>query len=180
MKALVTGGGGFLGFRIVQMLHERGDEVTVLGRHNYPHVDKAGIPAVVADIRDGEALRKAFTGMDAVFHVAAIPGIWGRKKTFWEINVVGTRRVLEMCRRLRILLHEKASMAFLIWIPERTDRIEAHSFACCRQSILGPARIVEGGCQHQVAVNEVRVERNGPSYSGYGLFKPALYQVNVA
>lgn len=98
MKALVTGGGGFLGFRIVQMLHERGDEVTVLGRHHYPHVEKAGIPAVVADIRDGEALRRAFAGMDAVFHVAAIPGIWGRKRTFWEINVVGTRRVLETCR----------------------------------------------------------------------------------
>lgn len=98
MKALITGGGGFLGFRIAQMLHERGDAVTVLGRRHYPHVEKAGIPAVVADIRDGEALRQAFAGMDAVFHVAAIPGIWGRRRTFWETNVIGTRRVLDACR----------------------------------------------------------------------------------
>ena len=98
MKALITGGGGFLGFRIAQMLHERGDEVTVLGRRHYPHVEKAGISAVVADIRDGEALRRAFAGMDAVFHVAAIPGIWGRRRTFWETNVIGTRRVLDACR----------------------------------------------------------------------------------
>ena len=98
MKALVTGGGGFLGFRIAQMLHERGDQVTVLGRHQYPHVEKAGIPAIIADVRDVDALRRVFRGIDAVFHVAALPGIWGRRKKFWEINVGGTRHVLDACR----------------------------------------------------------------------------------
>lgn len=98
MKALVTGGGGFLGFRIARMLQERGDQVTVLGRRHYPHVEKAGIPAIVADIRDVDALRRAFRGIDAVFHIAAIPGIWGRRKTFWEINVLGTRHVIDACR----------------------------------------------------------------------------------
>ena len=98
MKALVTGGGGFLGFRIARMLQERGDQVTVLGRRHYPHVEKAGIPVIVADIRDVDALQRAFRGIDAVFHVAAIPGIWGRRKTFWEINVRGTRHVVDACR----------------------------------------------------------------------------------
>ncbi len=98
MKAVVTGGGGFLGFRIARMLQERGDQVTVLGRRHYPHVEKAGIPAIVADIRDVDALQRAFRGIDAVFHVAAIPGIWGRRKMFWEINVRGTRYVVEACR----------------------------------------------------------------------------------
>lgn len=97
MKALVTGGGGFLGTRIVQMLHDRGDEVVALGRTRYPHHEKSGIPTIQCDIRDGQALARAFEGCDSVFHVAALAGIWGKRSSFWEINVEGTRRVIEAC-----------------------------------------------------------------------------------
>lgn len=98
MKAVVTGGGGFLGFRIAQMLHKRGDEVTVLGRRHYPHVEQAGIRQVQVDIRDAVAVRGASESTDVVFHVAAVPGIWGKRKDFWAINVGGTRNVLDACR----------------------------------------------------------------------------------
>ncbi len=98
MKALVTGGGGFLGGRIVRMLHARGDAVVALGRRDYPHLHEAGIRTIQADVRDLEAVRRACRGMDVVFHAAAIPGIWGKRKTFWEINVEGTRHVIDGCR----------------------------------------------------------------------------------
>jgi len=98
MKALVTGGGGFLGSRIVQMLHERGDEVTALGRNRYPHHEQAGIRTIQANLGDAEAIRRACEGVDTVFHVGALTGIWGKKRVFWETNVEGTRNVIDACR----------------------------------------------------------------------------------
>ncbi len=99
MKALVTGGGGFLGGRIARMLHDRGHEVIALGRSRYPQLEQAGIATVQADVCDGPALSSAFRGVEVVFHAAACVGIWGRRRTFWEVNVQGTRNVIEACRR---------------------------------------------------------------------------------
>ena len=99
MKALVTGGGGFLGGKIVDLLLARGDDVTALGRHQYPRLERAGIKTVQADLRDATAVREVCRGMDVVFHVAAVTGIWGRRQTFWEINVDGTRNVIDACRQ---------------------------------------------------------------------------------
>ncbi len=98
MKALVIGGGGFLGSRIARMLHERGDQVTVLGRRRYPQLEAVGITAVQGDLRDAGALGRACKGKDVVFHLAAKIGIWGKRRTFWEINVAGTENVIEACR----------------------------------------------------------------------------------
>jgi len=97
MKTLVTGGGGFLGSRIAQMLDERGDDVLVLGRSRYPHHERTGIATIRADIRDRDALRRAFQGVEVVFHTAALAGIWGPRKLFWETNVEGTRNVIDSC-----------------------------------------------------------------------------------
>ena len=99
MKALVTGGGGFLGSRIAEMLHERGDVVTVLGRRPYPHLHHKGIATVQADVRDVLALSEACADMDVVFHVAANTKLWGRRRPIWEINVDGTHNVIAACQQ---------------------------------------------------------------------------------
>src|SRR5437016_2348821 len=99
MKALVTGGGGFLGRRIVEMLVGRGDRVRVIGRQKYPELEAVGVGCVQADIRSAGDCSTACMGMDAVFHVAALAGIWGDKKIFHGINVLGTRNVIEGCKR---------------------------------------------------------------------------------
>ncbi|MHC5109588.1 MAG: NAD-dependent epimerase/dehydratase family protein [Planctomycetota bacterium] len=98
MKALVTGGGGFLGTRIAQLLHARGDEVMALGRNRYPHLEAVGIETVQSDLRDAEAIDVACEGMDVVFHVGAVAGIWGTSEMFWDINAGGTANVLAACR----------------------------------------------------------------------------------
>ncbi|MCP4246066.1 MAG: NAD-dependent epimerase/dehydratase family protein [bacterium] len=99
MKALVTGGGGFLGGAIVRQLHARSHRVIALGRNRYPDLERIGIATIQADIRDAEALRTACAGVDVVLHVAALPGIWGKRRDFWTINVDGTRNVIDACRR---------------------------------------------------------------------------------
>ena len=96
MQILVTGGGGFLGSHIATRLHERGDVVYVLGRRKYAY---KGIESIQTDIRDREAVFNACNNMDVVFHAAAIPNIWGDKKEFFDINVEGTRNVIDACRK---------------------------------------------------------------------------------
>jgi len=98
MNVLVTGGGGFLGGRVVRMLLDRGDSVAVFGRSRYPQFDGTGVRCIQGDIRDTPTLQAACTGMDAVVHTAGLPGIWGRKSDFWSINFDGTRSVLAACR----------------------------------------------------------------------------------
>ncbi len=102
LKTLITGGGGFLGSVIAKMLHDRGDDVTVLGRNTYPQLKRYGIKTVQADVTDRDSVLQVCKGMDVVFHVAALAAIWGRRKDFWNINVEGTRNVIDACRRLGI------------------------------------------------------------------------------
>ena len=94
MKALVTGGGGFLGGAIVRKLLARGDEVRSFSR------TPAAIPVAQfhADLTDTAALTRAMAGRDIVYHVAAKAGVWGPYREFERVNVRGTESVLEACR----------------------------------------------------------------------------------
>ena len=96
MRALVTGGGGFLGGGIARALHENNHDVSIVGRRKYSHLPK-DIKSFQGDIRDFDFLRKSFSGVDTVFHTAAFPGIWGRAEDFYSINVDGTHNVIKAC-----------------------------------------------------------------------------------
>ncbi len=98
MKALVTGGGGFLGGVIVRMLRERGDQVRSFSRGAYPELEKLGVEQAQGDLTDSAALLKAAAGCDIIFHVAAKAGIWGGYDEFYQANVIGTENVLAACR----------------------------------------------------------------------------------
>jgi len=97
MKALVTGGGGFLGFAIVQKLRERGDEVRSFSRGAYPAFADLGVEAVQGSLDDQAAVREAVAGCDIVFHVAAKAGVWGSADSYHRTNVLGTENVLRAC-----------------------------------------------------------------------------------
>ncbi len=99
MRALVTGGGGFLGGAIVRLLRERGDEVLSYSRGAYPALAELGVEHHQGDLTDAEALARAVEGCDAVFHVAARPGVSCRYQDYYRPNVLGTESVLAACRR---------------------------------------------------------------------------------
>lgn len=107
MKALVTGGGGFLGRHIVAKLLARGDTVRVLGRRGHADLEKMGVEMMCADLQDAMAVERACLGMETVFHVAARAGYWGSWQTYYGPNVVGTQNVLNGCRKagLRKLIY---------------------------------------------------------------------------
>lgn len=101
MKALVTGGNGFLGRYIVEELLARGYAVTSLSRRAAPELEALGARTVQCDLADAPAVERALAshgGHDTVFHVAALTGIWGPYADYHRANVVGTESVLAACR----------------------------------------------------------------------------------
>lgn len=97
MRALVTGGGGFLGSAIARKLRERGDDVRVFGRGNYPDLEAVGIDCYRGDLNDAGAVSAACEDRDVVFHVAGKVGLWGAYEEYFAANVTGTRNVLKAC-----------------------------------------------------------------------------------
>lgn len=132
MHALVTGGGGFLGRYVVEQLVSRGDRVRVYSRRRYPELDALGVDSHVGDLKDVESVAAACRGMETVFHTAAIPGVWGPWKTFYETNTLGTEHVLAGCR--------KAGVANLIYTSSPSVVYDGRPHEGGDESLTYPAR----------------------------------------
>jgi nucleoside-diphosphate-sugar epimerase len=102
VRALVTGGGGFLGAAVVRRLVARGDSVRSLTRGAYPELDALGVQTVRGDVADAAVVRAAAADCDVVFHIAAKAGIWGPSADYRRSNVDGARHVLDACRVQRV------------------------------------------------------------------------------
>ncbi|MFN9719860.1 MAG: NAD-dependent epimerase/dehydratase family protein [Planctomycetota bacterium] len=98
MKTLVTGGGGFLGLYLVEQLLQQGHSVRVFCRGKYSALDQLGVEVVQGDLRDPESVGQACRNIEAVFHSAAVPGVWGAWEHYHRINTSGTQNVLNACR----------------------------------------------------------------------------------
>lgn len=98
MRALVTGGGGFLGSAIVRQLRSRGDQVVSFSRGAYPELEALGVEQRHGDLATLDAVVDAAKGCDIVFHVAAKAGIWGSFEEYYLANVTGTQNVIAACR----------------------------------------------------------------------------------
>ena len=99
MKALVTGGGGFLGQAIVRGLLKRGASASSFSRSEHPALSAIGVEQHRGDLADAAAVASAVRGSDIVFHVAAKPGLWGEYEDYHRTNVIGTHNVIAACRR---------------------------------------------------------------------------------
>src|SRR3970040_1307845 len=96
MKALVTGATGFLGSHIVERLMQRGDDVRALVR---PSSDTRllrewGVELVNGDVTQPDSLLAAMSGIEAVYHTAAMVSEWDPWRDFQTVTIDGTRNVL--------------------------------------------------------------------------------------
>lgn len=105
MKALVTGGAGLIGSHLVDLLIERGYEVTILDNLDEQTHPK-GTPAwinpkakfVLGDVRSQVHLEEALKDIDVVFHQAAFGGFTPELTKYLDINVTGTGRLFEIIK----------------------------------------------------------------------------------
>jgi nucleoside-diphosphate-sugar epimerase len=117
MRAVVTGGGGFIGSNIARALVARGDDVIVIDdfstgrRENLEGLaDQSSSPGgsfalVEGDVRDRNLVRRALEGANVVFHQAAIPSVARsveRPLECHEVNVDGTLNLLLAARDLGV------------------------------------------------------------------------------
>lgn len=110
MKILVTGGAGFIGSHLLQLLQgQQGVEVVVydnLSSGRREHVPK-GIRLVEGDVRDAEGLARLFAseGFDSVVHLAAqtmVPYSLSHPEEDCQINLLGLINILECCRKYAV------------------------------------------------------------------------------
>lgn len=101
MKVLVTGGGGFIGARLVEALRGRGDEVVVTGRSESRLRKRlpGGVTCVAWDPLAGPPPAAALAGVDGVVNLAGEPvasGRWtkAKKERIRESRVLGTRHLV--------------------------------------------------------------------------------------
>jgi len=106
-QTLVTGGGGFVGQHLVAALLARGDRVRIVDLRS-PERAPPGAQYVRGSILDPALVREALDGVEEVYHLAALPGMWmPRKADFHDVNCRGTEIVLAAARErgVRRFLH---------------------------------------------------------------------------
>jgi len=99
MKAFVTGANGFIGSNLVKCLLARGHEVRglVLYGTDIKNIKDTGCKILYGDLRKISDFEKYLEGIDVVFHLAARVSDWGRWRDFYEVNVEGSKSLLEAC-----------------------------------------------------------------------------------
>lgn len=97
MKSLVTGATGFLGSAVMRCLLTAGHEVRVLVRpgSNRKNLENFSVEITEGDLLDDQSLKRAVSGCDNLFHVAADYRLWvPDPETMYAINVNGTQALI--------------------------------------------------------------------------------------
>ncbi len=131
MRALITGGTGFLGSNLAAALVNRGWTVRILRRQNSSLRALEGIPVeeAIGDILDPPSLCSAMQNCQTVFHAAGLAQYWRvPRETVYQVNVDGTRNVLQAAQSVGVerVVHTSSIAAF--GIPETALVNETHGF----------------------------------------------------
>jgi UDP-glucose 4-epimerase len=145
VRALVTGGAGFIGSNLVRGLLERGDDVRVLDNFstgNRANLDGLDVEIVEGELRSYERVHNAVRGVEVVFHLGAlgsVPRSVQDPLTSSAVNVEGTLNVLLAARDegIRRVVFSSSSSVY----GTRTDLPASEAMACDPISPYGVAKL---------------------------------------
>ena len=116
MKALVTGGTGFIGSHLAEALLQRGVQVRCLVRKGSDLKWLKGLPIEIisGDCGDRASLKEAVKDVDKIFHLAGITKAV-KEKDYFEVNAFGTDNLIHAClennRRIRRFIYLSSQAA---------------------------------------------------------------------
>ena len=105
MKIFITGGTGFIGRYTIELLSKTNHQLKVLVRKssNSSFLNKLNVTIVEGDLKDKQSLLEGMKDCDSVINIAALYSLWEpNKKIYNEINVNGTRNVMECALEAKI------------------------------------------------------------------------------
>src|SRR5581483_1246445 len=101
MKVLITGATGLLGGHLIKQLQERGENIRalVLPVENADKLTAQGVEVVRGDITDANSLGPAVEGIDLIFHLAGMMGVWRPLADYRLVNVTGSENLYKAAQK---------------------------------------------------------------------------------
>jgi dihydroflavonol-4-reductase len=127
-QTLVTGGSGFIGQHLVAALLAQGSRVRILDLRP-PRYAADGAQYIKGSILDEERVREALDGVDEVYHLAALPGMWMPcKDDFHAVNCRGTEIMLAAARQRGVSRFLHCSTESILFAPVPPKSASAEHF----------------------------------------------------
>src|SRR6266699_329497 len=101
MKVLITGATGLLGSHLIKELQDRGETIRalVLPVENADKLTSQGVEVVRGDITDASTLAPAVEGVDLIFHLAGMMGVWRPLADYRLVNVNGSENLYKAAQK---------------------------------------------------------------------------------
>ncbi len=164
MKAVITGGNGFVGKRLAKALAKQGWEVAVFSRRSKPET-KDGIKTVKVDYSSVDNLAKNLAGADVVFHLAAVL-FANNTQEFEDGNVLLTANLVKAAELAKTVKHFVYQSSLAAAGPsENTKNLINEACPCAPVSDYGKTKLL----------GEIEVKRLPPHITYTILRAPTVY-----
>ena len=169
MRALVTGGAGFLGRWLSERLLAEGHEVRALDLPSPGLEDlrRQGVETVAGDVRDADAVKRAVEGAEVVFHAAALAAPVGKRSEFWAINVTGTEIVIAAC--------QGAGVRRLVQVSSPSAVFDGSDHIMADESLPYPKHFLSLYCETKAASEQRALAANGPELETVAIRPHAMW-----
>jgi nucleoside-diphosphate-sugar epimerase len=116
LEILISGGNGFLGRHLIGELQKRGDHIRVLAldAEDTSWVEEHNVAVYRGDILDPDTLSAPLRGVQSVFHLAAMMGVWRSMRDYCATNVLGTENVCRAALKAGVsrVIHTSSAMVY--------------------------------------------------------------------